>query len=93
VWHVAEKDSQWFSPSESPFMINCRVDNLGEMLEQLRAGGVEVGRVPRRGRCGDSRGLGESWGWPRAGPPQWLRKRSASIAAMQPLPAAVTAWR
>ncbi len=24
---------------------------------------------------------------------QWLRKRSASMAAMQPLPAAVTAWR
>ena len=42
VWHVAEKDSQWFSPSKSPFMINYRVDNLGEMLAQLRAGGVEV---------------------------------------------------
>src|SRR5437660_1327449 len=42
VWHVAEKDSKWFSPSKSSFMINYRVDNLGELLDQLRAGGVEV---------------------------------------------------
>ena len=42
VWHLAEKDSKWFSPSESSFMINYRVDNLGELLDQLRAGGIEV---------------------------------------------------
>jgi predicted enzyme related to lactoylglutathione lyase len=42
VWHVAEKDSQWFSPSDSSFMINYRVDNLDELLAQLRAGGVEI---------------------------------------------------
>jgi predicted enzyme related to lactoylglutathione lyase len=42
VWHLAENDSQWFSPSNSPFMINYRVDNLGEMLAQLSADGVEV---------------------------------------------------
>ena len=42
VWHLAERDSQWFSPSQSSFMINYRVDNLGEMLAHLRAGGVEV---------------------------------------------------
>jgi catechol 2,3-dioxygenase-like lactoylglutathione lyase family enzyme len=42
VWHLAESDSQWFSPSESAFMINYRVDDLGEMLEQLRADGVEI---------------------------------------------------
>jgi catechol 2,3-dioxygenase-like lactoylglutathione lyase family enzyme len=46
VWHLAESDSQWFSPSGSSFMINYRVDNLGEMLEQLRAGGVEVIQGP-----------------------------------------------
>ena len=46
VWHVAGKDSQWFSPSTSSFMINYRVDNLGELLEQLRAGGVEVIQGP-----------------------------------------------
>ena len=42
VWHVAEKDSQWFSPSDSSFMINYRVDNLDEMIAQLRADGVEI---------------------------------------------------
>src|SRR3954468_16041929 len=42
VWHVAKKDSKWFSPSTSSFMINYRVDDLDEMLTQLRADGVEV---------------------------------------------------
>ena len=42
VWHLAGKESKWFSPSESSFMINYRVDNMDEMIEQLRAGGVEV---------------------------------------------------
>jgi len=42
VWHVADSDSRWFSPSDSAFMINYRVDDLDEMLAQLRADGVEV---------------------------------------------------
>ncbi len=42
VWHVADSDTKWFSPSSSAFMINYRVDNMGEMLEQLRAGGVKI---------------------------------------------------
>ena len=46
VWHVADKDSKWFSPSNSSFMINYRVDNLGELLEQLRAAGVAVIQGP-----------------------------------------------
>ena len=46
VWHVAEHDSQWFGPSKSSFMINYRVDNLAELLEQLRAEGVEVIQGP-----------------------------------------------
>lgn len=42
VWHLADKDSKWFSPSESSFMINYRVDNMNEMLAQLSEGGVEI---------------------------------------------------
>jgi len=42
VWHVADKDSQWFSPSKSSFMINYRVDNLDELLEQLQRDEVEI---------------------------------------------------
>ena len=42
VWHVAARDSQWFSPSDAAFMINYRVDDLDAMLLQLRAAGVVV---------------------------------------------------
>lgn len=42
VWHVADRDSQWFSPSDSPFMINYRVDDLDGLLAQLREAGVAV---------------------------------------------------
>jgi predicted enzyme related to lactoylglutathione lyase len=42
VWHVADGDSQWFSPSRSSFMINYRVDDMAGMLEQLRRAGVEI---------------------------------------------------
>ncbi len=46
VWHTASSDSQWFSPSQSSFMINYRVDNMGELLAQLQAGGVAVIKGP-----------------------------------------------
>jgi predicted enzyme related to lactoylglutathione lyase len=46
VWHVAAKDSKWFSPSSSDFMINYRVDNMSEMVEQLKQGGVEIIQGP-----------------------------------------------
>ena len=46
VWHVAGKDSKWFSPSTSPFMINYRVDDMDALLAQLRAANVEVIQGP-----------------------------------------------
>jgi predicted enzyme related to lactoylglutathione lyase len=46
VWHVAEKESKWFSPSDSPFMINYRVDDLDELIAQLRADGIEIIKGP-----------------------------------------------
>jgi predicted enzyme related to lactoylglutathione lyase len=46
VWHVAKHDSKWFSPSESSFMINYRVDNLDELLAQLREKGVAIIQGP-----------------------------------------------
>jgi predicted enzyme related to lactoylglutathione lyase len=42
VWHVAAPESRWFSPSDAPFMINYRVDDLDALLAQLRAAGVAV---------------------------------------------------
>ena len=43
VWSVAEKDSKWF---DAPLMINYRVDDLDELLAQLRAAGVEIVKGP-----------------------------------------------
>jgi predicted enzyme related to lactoylglutathione lyase len=46
VWHVAERNTQWFSPSASSFMINYRVDNMAELLARLKQNGVEVVKGP-----------------------------------------------
>jgi predicted enzyme related to lactoylglutathione lyase len=46
VWHVAESQSQWFSPSQAPFMINYRVDNMAELLAQLKQNGVAIHKGP-----------------------------------------------
>jgi predicted enzyme related to lactoylglutathione lyase len=48
VWHVAAKSSEWFSPSESSFMINYRVDDLDAVLAQLKADGVTIVKGPER---------------------------------------------
>ncbi|MBI2376548.1 MAG: VOC family protein [Deltaproteobacteria bacterium] len=46
VWHVAERDTQWFGPSTSSFMINYRVDDLEGLLAQLREKSVEIVQGP-----------------------------------------------
>jgi predicted enzyme related to lactoylglutathione lyase len=46
VWNAADHDTKWFSPSESSFMINYRVDDLDEMLDQLKSNGVEIIKGP-----------------------------------------------
>ena len=46
VWHTADQGSDWFSPSESTFMINYRVDDLEAMIEQLIASGVDILQGP-----------------------------------------------
>ncbi len=46
VWHVAPRDTEWFAPSDAPFMINYRVDDLSELLANLRAAGVEILKGP-----------------------------------------------
>ena len=42
VWHVAEKDTDWFGPSTADFMINYRVDDLAALLAQLQQAGVAI---------------------------------------------------
>ena len=46
VWHAAESESQWFSPSSSSFMINYRVDNMEAMIKQLTDNGVDILQGP-----------------------------------------------
>jgi predicted enzyme related to lactoylglutathione lyase len=46
VWSTASSDSKWFSPSESSFMINYRVDNMDELLGQLKQNGIEILKGP-----------------------------------------------
>lgn len=42
VWSLFPADTKYFEPSTSPFMINYRVENLNQLLQQLRSEGVEV---------------------------------------------------
>ncbi|HEV2842893.1 MAG TPA: VOC family protein [Chthoniobacterales bacterium] len=42
VWSPFPADSDYFAPSEKPFMINFRVIDLDALLAQLRRDGVEV---------------------------------------------------
>lgn len=46
VWRVADRDSEWFGPSKSTFMINYRVDDLEAMIKQLTAAGIDILQGP-----------------------------------------------
>jgi len=46
IWRIAARDSDWFSPSESTFMINYRVDDLEALVGQLTAAGIDLLRGP-----------------------------------------------
>ncbi len=41
-WSPFEKKTTYFKPSEKEFMINYRVENLEELVEEMRAAGVEI---------------------------------------------------
>jgi len=42
TWMLADSASKWFGPSEAPFMINYRVDDLTGLIAQLKASGIEL---------------------------------------------------
>ena len=42
IWSPFAADTDYFAPSEKPFMINFRVDDLDAVLAQLRSEGVQV---------------------------------------------------
>ncbi len=41
-WSPMKEDTDYFKPSEKDFMINYRVENLVELVEELKAEGVTV---------------------------------------------------
>ena len=41
-WSPFEKGSDYFAPSKKEFMINCRVQNIEGLVEQLKKDGVTV---------------------------------------------------
>lgn len=42
VWSLFPSDTRYFDPSNAPFMINYRVENLADILKELRSEGVAV---------------------------------------------------
>ncbi|GAB3714523.1 VOC family protein [Spirosoma flavus] len=42
VWGAFDKNTKYFEPSQKDFMINYRVENLEELVEQLRSEGVTI---------------------------------------------------
>jgi predicted enzyme related to lactoylglutathione lyase len=42
VWSPFAKDTQYFEPSKKDFMINYRVENIEELVEQLKSDGVTI---------------------------------------------------
>lgn len=41
VWSLFDRDTRYYEPSQSSFMINYRVRDLNAMLAQLRSEGIE----------------------------------------------------
>lgn len=41
-WSPFKKDTEYFGPSKKDFMINYRVENLLDLLKDLKANGVQV---------------------------------------------------
>ncbi len=44
VWSLFPKDTRYFAPSKSPFMVNYRVNDLKKLLQALRKEGVKVAK-------------------------------------------------
>jgi predicted enzyme related to lactoylglutathione lyase len=52
VWSPFPDDTDYFAPSTKPFMINLQVENLDEVLAQLKAEGVNVDPKVETCDCG-----------------------------------------
>lgn len=42
VWSIFKSDSKYYDPSQKPYMLNYRVENLEELLKVLKEEGVTI---------------------------------------------------
>jgi predicted enzyme related to lactoylglutathione lyase len=52
VWSPFAADTDYFAPSQKPFMINYRVHDLDALLAQLRSEGVETDKKAEKSEFG-----------------------------------------
>jgi predicted enzyme related to lactoylglutathione lyase len=45
VWSIFPQDTKYLEPSNAPFMMNYRVENLDELLKVLRDEGVTIAKA------------------------------------------------
>ena len=46
IWNIGEANNDYYAPSQSSFMINYRIDNMSEMVADLKRNGVEIWKGP-----------------------------------------------
>jgi predicted enzyme related to lactoylglutathione lyase len=52
AWNIEDSNTDKFSPSQSTFMINYRVDDLTGMITSLKEAGVEILKEPESSEYG-----------------------------------------
>lgn len=53
VWSPFKGDTDYFEPSDRPFMVNLMVDDLEGCLARVSAGGAQVMEAREKGEYGD----------------------------------------
>ncbi|MEM7280595.1 MAG: VOC family protein [Pseudomonadota bacterium] len=53
IWGPFKADTTYFTPSDSRYMINLMVDDLGEALKQVQSGGATLVGEPESSEFGD----------------------------------------
>jgi hypothetical protein len=87
VWSLFNKDTTYFGPGESAFMLNYRVDDLDGLIAKLRAEGVDVPDERHQDENGASRGSPT----PGVGAPDGAGAPGSSHRALGARPGSLTA--
>jgi predicted enzyme related to lactoylglutathione lyase len=52
IWAPFPRDTKYFEPSSAPFMVNYRVENLDQLIEELGLEGVTIDSKREEGEFG-----------------------------------------